>query len=57
LADPALRESLSREARRKAEAEYSWRSVATKYEEVYREALAQRDPPHLLESRGPFKGR
>ncbi len=42
LADPARRESLSREARRKVEAENSWQSVATEYEEVYREALAAR---------------
>jgi polysaccharide biosynthesis protein PslH len=41
LDEPALRESLSREARRKVEAENSWASVATQYEGVYREALAQ----------------
>jgi glycosyltransferase involved in cell wall biosynthesis len=41
LSDPELRESLSREARRKVEAENSWRSVATQYEATYREALAQ----------------
>src|SRR5579862_2766433 len=40
LAEPALRESLSREARRKVEAENSWASVATQYESVYRDALA-----------------
>jgi glycosyltransferase involved in cell wall biosynthesis len=43
LADPALQESLSREARNKVEAEHSWNSVATQYESVYREALADRD--------------
>ncbi|MGA9722498.1 MAG: glycosyltransferase [Candidatus Binatus sp.] len=42
LTDPALRESLSREARRKVEAEHSWQFVATQYEGVYREALAER---------------
>lgn len=41
LSEPELRESLSREARRKVEAENSWASVATQYEGVYREALAQ----------------
>jgi glycosyltransferase involved in cell wall biosynthesis len=43
LADSALRGSLSREARRKVEAEHSWNSVAAAYEGVYREALADRD--------------
>ena len=41
LDEPALRESLSREARRKVEAENSWASVATQYEGIYRDALAQ----------------
>jgi glycosyltransferase involved in cell wall biosynthesis len=41
LSDPALRESLSREARLKVEAENSWQSVATQYEAVYRDALGQ----------------
>jgi glycosyltransferase involved in cell wall biosynthesis len=41
LDEPALRESLSREARRKVEAENSWASVATQYEGVYGDALAQ----------------
>ncbi len=41
LDEPALRESLSREARRKVEAENSWASVAKQYEGVYRDALAQ----------------
>ena len=40
LSDAALRESLSREARRKVEAENSWASVAMQYESVYRDALA-----------------
>jgi polysaccharide biosynthesis protein PslH len=39
LADPALCESLSREARRKVEAENSWSAVASRYEAEYREAL------------------
>jgi len=51
LADPALRESLVGEARAKVEAEYSWQSIATAYEGVYREALAQRDPLQQSESR------
>jgi glycosyltransferase involved in cell wall biosynthesis len=38
LSDPELCKSLSREARRKAEAEYSWDSIATEYESLYREA-------------------
>ena len=42
LSEPALRESLSREARRKVETENSWASVATQYEGVYRDVLAQR---------------
>ncbi len=37
----ALGESLSREARRKVEAENSWQFVATQYEAVYRDALVQ----------------
>jgi glycosyltransferase involved in cell wall biosynthesis len=41
LSDSALRESLSREARRKVESENSWQSVAMQYEGVYRQALAQ----------------
>ena len=43
LAESAMRESLSREARRKVEVESSWDSVAAAYEGVYREALADRD--------------
>ena len=42
LSEPELRESLSREARRKVEAENSWNSVAMQYEGVYRDVLAQR---------------
>lgn len=45
LTDPVLRDSLSREARSKVEAEYSWNSIAAGYERVYREALAHRDSP------------
>ena len=45
LADPALCDSLAREARTKVEVEYSWKSIAAAYEGVYREALAQRDSP------------
>jgi glycosyltransferase involved in cell wall biosynthesis len=41
LSDQALGESLSREARRKVEAENSWQFVATQYEAVYRDALVQ----------------
>ena len=37
LSDPELRESLSREARRKAEAEYSWHSITSEFEGLYRE--------------------
>ncbi len=40
LSDGALRESLSREARHKVEAENSWALVAMQYESVYRDALA-----------------
>ena len=42
LSEPELRESLSREARRKAEAEYSWDSITSAFEELYREVLTQR---------------
>ena len=41
LSDPELCESLSREARRKVEAEYSWQSITARYEGLYREALAR----------------
>ena len=40
LSDAELRESLSLEARRKAETEYSWPSIASAFERLYREALA-----------------
>jgi glycosyltransferase involved in cell wall biosynthesis len=39
LSNADLRESLSREARRKAETEYSWSAVASAFEGLYREAL------------------
>jgi glycosyltransferase involved in cell wall biosynthesis len=42
LSDSDLRESLSREARRLAEAEYSWASITSAFEELYREILARR---------------
>ncbi|HWJ41380.1 MAG TPA: glycosyltransferase [Candidatus Limnocylindrales bacterium] len=42
LSEDALCESLSREARRKAEAEYSWPSITSAFEGLYREALARR---------------
>jgi glycosyltransferase involved in cell wall biosynthesis len=57
LADPALRESLSREARHKVEAENSWRSAAMEYEAVYRQALLDRNQQQLQEQRGSLKGR
>ncbi len=57
LSDPELRNSLSREARRKAEAEYSWHSIASAFEGLYREILTRRDPPHKRKSRSPFKHR
>ena len=40
LDEPGLRDSLSREARRKVEAEYSWTSITSAFEELYREILA-----------------
>jgi glycosyltransferase involved in cell wall biosynthesis len=55
LADPALCESLSREARRKVEAENSWQSVARTYEGVYREALPGPNPAQQREPRGSIK--
>jgi len=48
LEEPALRESLSREARRKVESENSWQSVSIQYEDVYREAL---DHPRSIKDR------
>jgi polysaccharide biosynthesis protein PslH len=55
LSEPALRESLSREARRKVETENSWQSVAVKYEEVYREVLADRGRQQQREPGEPSK--
>lgn len=43
LSEPALCDSLSHEARRKAEAEYSWDSIASAFERLYCEVLARRD--------------
>jgi glycosyltransferase involved in cell wall biosynthesis len=43
LSDSELRNSLSREARRKVEAEYSWDSIASAFEGLYREILARRE--------------
>ncbi len=43
LSEPELRNSLSREARHKAEAEYSWQSIASVFEGLYREISARRD--------------
>lgn len=42
LSDSALRQSLAREARRLAEKEYSWDSITSAFEELYREILARR---------------
>src|SRR5208282_2591073 len=41
LSDPELRNSLSREARRKVETEYSWDSIVSAFEGLYREILTQ----------------
>ncbi|HWX34327.1 MAG TPA: glycosyltransferase [Steroidobacteraceae bacterium] len=43
LSEPALRDSLSRDALRKAEAEYSWDSITSAFEGLYRDILAHRD--------------
>jgi len=43
LSDSELRNSLSREARRKVETEYSWDSIASAFEGLYREVLARRE--------------
>jgi glycosyltransferase involved in cell wall biosynthesis len=45
LSDPELRDRLSREARRKAEAEYSWPSITSAFENLYREILGCRAAP------------
>ncbi len=56
LSDSELGNSLSREARRKVEAEYSWDSIASAFEGLYREILRQHDPPQPREPRGSLKG-
>jgi glycosyltransferase involved in cell wall biosynthesis len=43
LADPMLCDSLSREARRKVEAENSWQAVATAYDGMYADAVARHE--------------
>ena len=43
LSDAELRNSLAREARRKAESEYSWESITSAFEALYRDILARRD--------------
>jgi glycosyltransferase involved in cell wall biosynthesis len=42
LSDAELRESLAHKARRLAETEYSWDSITSEFEELYREVLAGR---------------
>ena len=42
LSDSELRNSLAREARRKAEVEYSWGSIGVRFEELYREIVTRR---------------
>jgi glycosyltransferase involved in cell wall biosynthesis len=42
LSDSELRNSLAREARRKAEVEYSWDSISARFEELYREIVTRR---------------
>lgn len=42
VSDSELRSSLACEARRKAEAEYSWDAIAARFEELYREVLTRR---------------
>jgi glycosyltransferase involved in cell wall biosynthesis len=42
LSDERLRASIAREARRLAETEYSWDSITSAFEELYREILAHR---------------
>ena len=56
LSDSELGNSLSREARRKVEAEYSWDSIASAFEGLYREILRQHDPTQQHEPRGSLKG-
>jgi glycosyltransferase involved in cell wall biosynthesis len=43
LSDSELRGSLASEARRKAESEYSWDSITSAFEALYREILTRRD--------------
>jgi polysaccharide biosynthesis protein PslH len=43
LSDSGLRSSIASEARRRAESEYSWDSITSAFEALYREILAQRD--------------
>ncbi len=57
LSDPELRNSLSCEARRKAEAEYSWQSITSAFEGLYRETLTQHDAHQQHEPRGSPKDR
>jgi glycosyltransferase involved in cell wall biosynthesis len=45
LSDAELRNSISREARRRAEAEYSWDSITAEFEELYREIVTGRQAP------------
>ena len=42
LSDSELRNSLAREARRKAEVEYSWDSISARFEGLYREIVTRR---------------
>ena len=42
LSDPELRNSIARAARREAEMEYSWDSITSAFERLYREILARR---------------
>jgi glycosyltransferase involved in cell wall biosynthesis len=42
LSDASLRDSIAREARRQAEAEYSWSAITAKLEDLYREITTRR---------------
>lgn len=42
LSNPEMRDSIAREARRKAEKEYSWNSITGRLEDLYRDIRAQR---------------
>ena len=57
LDEPGLRESLSRAARRKVEAEYSWTSITSAFEGLYREILAPRGPSQQNDVRGALSAR